>query len=76
MNTVSAFSRHCFVPSKKQNRNMYMVSDIKSIKERSLTYYPRGMSEISRGLREAIPPEPETGSPFFIPEGCVSRSGS
>jgi hypothetical protein len=47
---------------------MFIISDIKSIKERSLTYHPGGMSEISRGLREAIPPD-SSASTSLIPEG-------
>ena len=58
----------CFVPPKKQNCNMFIICDIKSIKERSLTYHPGEMSEISRGLREAIPPDSSV-STSLIPEG-------
>ena len=58
----------CFLPPKKQNCNMFIISDIRGIKERSLTYHPGGMSEISRGLREAIPPD-SSASTSLIPEG-------
>ena len=51
---------------KKQNCNMLII---KISEERSLTYHPGGMAEISRGLREAIPPEHKTGTHFYIPEG-------
>jgi hypothetical protein len=47
---------------------MFIICDIKSIKEQTLTYHPGGMSEISRGLREAIPPD-SSASTSLIPEG-------
>jgi hypothetical protein len=47
---------------------MFIICNIKSIKEWSLTYHPGGISEISRGLREAIPPD-SSASTSLIPEG-------
>jgi hypothetical protein len=42
--------------------------------ERIVVYHPGGMSEISRGLREAIPPERKPTAPTsFIPEGWQRR---
>ena len=47
---------------------MFIMSNIKSINEQPFTYHPGGMAEISRGLREAIPPERDVPHPH-IPEG-------